>query len=332
MATTSELILTGRVARGYYLEDKSKSDLALELGISRFRVARLLEAARRDGMVRIQVVIPGPVDTELSTRMQNKYSLRHAVVLDLTDEEPTALRVRLGQAAAELIAHIATADDIIGLAWARSLRGIGDAITRLPACPTVQLTGALTGPDGSDVLGLVRRVARAGGGPAHVYYAPLVTGDVGAARALRRQPDVAKAAALVSQVTIAAVGIGGWSSGQSTIFDILDPASRKLASASGVKAEISGALIDGHGQPVNSPLSQRIIGVTAAQLTRIDTVIAVAYGAGKAPAVLCAMKSGLVNALITDAGLARILLGDARSTGQVRPGQSPTATRQRTGG
>lgn len=329
MATTSDLILTGRVARGYYLEDKSKSDLALELGISRFRVARLLEAARRDGMVRIQVITPGPVDTELSARVQNQYGLRHAVVLDLTDEEPTALRLRLGQAAAELIVHIATADDVIGLAWARSLRGIGDAITHLPPCPAVQLTGALTGPDGSDVLELVRRVARAGGGIPHVYYAPLVAGDVAAARALRRQPDVAKAAALVSQVTIAAVGIGGWSTGQSTIFDAIDPTARKSASALGVQAEISGALIDGHGQPVTSPLSQRIIGVTAAQLARIETVLAVAYGAGKAQPVQCALESGLVNALITDSGLARTLLGEERTTSHGRPDPSPTTSKNR---
>ena len=36
-----------RVARHYYLDDRSKSDIADDLGISRFRVARMLEAARR---------------------------------------------------------------------------------------------------------------------------------------------------------------------------------------------------------------------------------------------------------------------------------------------
>jgi DNA-binding transcriptional regulator LsrR (DeoR family) len=149
---TSEIILSARVARGYYLQGKSKSELADELNISRFRVARLLEAARRDGTVRIEIHTPGVVNADLSAQLQDHFGLKHAIVLDLSDDDPAALRTRLGESAAELLSDIATADDVIGLAWARSLRGIGNLTLPLPACAAVQLTGALTGPDGSDVL------------------------------------------------------------------------------------------------------------------------------------------------------------------------------------
>lgn len=310
MAGKSELILVARVARGYYLQDKSKTELAEELGISRFRVARLLEAARRDGVVRIEIITPGALDTELSTQLQQRFRLKYSVVLDLPDEDPIMLRTRLGDAAAELLTEIATPSDVIGLAWARSLRRLGDAITKLPPCPAVQLTGALTGPDGSDVLELVRRVARAGGGPAHVFYAPLLADTADTARTLRSQADVAHAAGLVSKVTIAVVGIGAWQEGQSTIFDIIDADEREDARAAGVRAEISGALINDRGQPVEHPLTQRIIGVTADQLGRIDTVLAVAYGAGKADAVRYAVEGRLINSLVTHSTLARRLLAD----------------------
>lgn len=310
MAGTGERILVARIARGYYLQDKSKSELAEELGISRFRVARLLDAARRDGVVRIEIITPGALDTELSTRLQQRFGLRYSVVLDLSDEDPIMLRIRLGDVAAELLTEIATPADVIGLAWARSLRHLGDAITKLPPCPAVQLTGALTGPDGSDVLELVRRVARAGGGPAHVFYAPLLTDNADTARTLRSQADVAHAAALASKVTIAVVGIGAWEEGQSTIFDIVEDSEREDARAVGVRAEISGALINDRGEPVKHPLTQRIIGVTADQLGRIDTVLAVAYGAGKADAVRYAVEGGLINALVTHSTVARRLLAD----------------------
>jgi len=52
----------------------------------------------------------------------------------------------------------------------------------------VQLTGAMSRPDGSDVLDLVRRVAQTGGGTPHVFYAPLVAPDAASARTIRRQP------------------------------------------------------------------------------------------------------------------------------------------------
>lgn len=322
MARTSDLILSARVARGYYLADKSKSELADELGISRFRVARLLQAARRDGLVKIEIVSLGAVNTELSARLIEQFGMQHAVVLDLADDEPSYLRARLGEAAADVLSELVTADSVLGVAWARSLRGLGSAVHTLPACPVVQLTGALTGPDGSDVLELVRRIARASGGAAHVFYAPFVAADAATARTLRKQPDVAHSAAMVSKVTVAAVGIGAWAPGRSTIYDMVEPDARQRARRDGTVSEISGVFIDEHGLPVETTLSRRIIGITAAQLANIETVLAVAYGDGKAEAVRAALHSGLVDVLLTHASLAREILDaePASTSDQVRSG------------
>ena len=54
----SEVVLAARVARQFYLEGVSKVDIADRLGISRFRVARLLDSARDAGMVRIEIGLP----------------------------------------------------------------------------------------------------------------------------------------------------------------------------------------------------------------------------------------------------------------------------------
>ncbi|MDT4935279.1 MAG: hypothetical protein QOK11_3171 [Pseudonocardiales bacterium] len=306
----TELILMARIARGYYLDDRSKTELADELGISRFRVARLLDAAKRAGVVTVRVESPSGVNTDLSVELQRRFGLSHAVVVDVTDEHQESLRRRLGEVAAEVLQEILGPEDVLGLAWARSLRGIGSAIRGVPPCPVVQLTGALSGPDGSDVLELVRRVAQAGGGVPHVFYAPLVAPDAASARALRRQPDVARAAELVSRVTVAVVGIGSWQPGLSTIYDMVEPDARDRARSLGTIGEISGAFIDNRGAPVSTPLSRRIIGVSGEQLRTIKNVISVAYGEPKAAAVGAALRGGLVTGLITHDGLARALLAD----------------------
>lgn len=304
----TELILMARVARRYYEDDRSKKDIADELGISRFRVARLLESARRSGMVRIQIEPPTGVNTELSVELQRVFGLAHAVVVDVVDDHPEALRTRLGEVAAEVLQEVVGRDDVLGMAWARSLRGIGASISAIAACPVVQLTGAMSGPDGSDVIDLVRRVALAGGGTPHVFYAPLVAHDTASARVVRRQPDVSRALELASKITVAVVGIGAWEPGLSTIYDMVEPQARDRAGVLGTIGEISGALIDADGRGVQSPLSRRIIGVTAEQLEHIDLVISVAYGEGKAQAVAAALGGGLVNGLITHTGLARAIL------------------------
>jgi DNA-binding transcriptional regulator LsrR (DeoR family) len=304
----TELILMARVARGFYVDDRSKTDIADELGISRFRVARLLDSAKRSGMVRIHIEPPSGVNAELSVELQRTFGLAHAVVVDVGDDHPEALRNRLGEVTADVLQEVVGPDDVLGLAWARSLRGVGASIGNLAACPVVQLTGAMSGPDGGDVLDLVRRVARAGGGTPHVFYAPLVAHDTASARVVRRQPDVARALELASKITVAVVGIGAWQTGLSTIYDMVEPQSRERAQALGTIGEISGALIDAAGHGVQTPLSRRIIGVTADQLDQIDLVISVAYGEGKATAVAAALRGGLVNGLITHSALARAIL------------------------
>jgi hypothetical protein len=69
-------VLSATFARHYYLEGRSKIDIAEEYGMSRFKVARLIEAARRNGMVRIQLDPRGDVDIELSSQLQAAYGLR----------------------------------------------------------------------------------------------------------------------------------------------------------------------------------------------------------------------------------------------------------------
>lgn len=310
--TSAELILMARVARHYYEDDRSKSDIADTLGISRFRVARLLDAAKRAGVVTIRIESAAGLSADLSAELQDVFGLAHAVVVDVEDDEPESLRRRLGEVAAEVLQEVVGPDDVLGLAWARSLRGIGPAVTSMASCPVVQLTGALSGPDGSDVLELVRRVAAASGGTPHVFYAPLVAPDTASARALRRQPEVARALELAGKVTVAAVGIGAWEPGLSTIHDMVEPEAQRRTAGLGVIGEISGALINAEGAPVRAPLTRRIIGVTGEQLARIDTVISVAYGRAKAGAVRAALRGGLVNGLVTHAGLARALLDAER--------------------
>src|SRR3974390_1041315 len=93
----SEVVLAARVARQYYLEGVSKVDIADRLGISRFRVARLLDSARDAGMVRIEIGLPGgSLDAGLSAELCSAFGLRQAFVFNLPDDDEQALRHRLG--------------------------------------------------------------------------------------------------------------------------------------------------------------------------------------------------------------------------------------------
>src|ERR1700760_1269080 len=312
----SEVVLAARVARQFYLEGISKVDIADRLGISRFRVARLLDSARESGLVRIEIGLPGgTLDAGLSAELCSAFGLRHAFVFNFPEDE-SPLRQRLGEAAGQVLMDLIAPGDVLGLTWSRTLSGLTAAPTQLPPCPIVQLTGAGPPPDGRDLLELVRGVARVGGGTAHVVYAPMLVSDAATATAIRRQGDIAEAVAPRLPSVAGVVGsIGAGSAGLSTIHDAVTPAERDALTGLGVRAELAGVFIGADGGPLATPLDSRMIVTPAALFTGIPFVLGVAYDAGKSPAVLAAIKGGLVHGLVTHTELARGLLSLANRRG-----------------
>ena len=302
------LVLTATVARRYYLEGATKSDIADELGLSRFKVARLLDEARASGIVRIELDSPGRLDLDLSVRLATAYGLKHCVVMDGPEDDDGLLRTSLGRAAAELVTEIAEPGDVLGLSWARSLMPMRTAVGRLPRCDVVQLTGALSLPHDESPLELVRDVARRSAGQGYFYYAPMIVPDAATARVLRTQPEVARAIGRFPDVTKAVVGVGAWRKGQSTVADALTDAERGQIHDLGVRGELSGIQFDAEGAPVTTMLTPRLIGIDAHQLRDIPEVIGVVYGTAKADAVRAAVRGSFLTSLVTHPAMAEALL------------------------
>jgi DNA-binding transcriptional regulator LsrR (DeoR family) len=306
----AELVLWAAVARRYYVNGESKVDIAEALGVSRFKVARMLDAARESGMVRIEIVRQGSLDVDASARLAERFHLEHAVVIEHNDTDTASIRHQLGTAAAELLTEIVEKGDVLGLPWSRNVHATVAALTSLPPVEVVQLTGAIALPDlDSSAVDIVRRASRVAGGTATVFYAPFVMDSKASADTLRRQPAVAQGLARASAVTKAVVGIGRWAPGESTIHDLLSPEEQQELAARGVFGELAGVFFDRTGKTLRPKVAARLITLDPDSLARIPDVIAVVSGASKAPAVLAALEGGLIHGLVTDAPLADALLG-----------------------
>jgi DNA-binding transcriptional regulator LsrR (DeoR family) len=115
-------VLAATVARRYYLEGASKSEIAQELGLSRFKVARVLDQARSSGLVRIELHYEGEIDLDLSVRLASHLELRRCLVVDAPEEDLVQLRTALGRVAAGLLSEIVDRNDVLGMAWSRTLK------------------------------------------------------------------------------------------------------------------------------------------------------------------------------------------------------------------
>ena len=307
-----ETVMAARIAGMFYMDGWSKVQIADQLGLTRFKVARLIQLARASGMVRITVVEAGSLDLTLSERLCHQFGLRHAVVVNTTTGDDHEIRAQIGAAAADLLSEIMTPDDVLGIGWARVVLPMAAKLSGLRATRVVQLTGALTRPDvEASSVDVVRSIARDAKAEASVFYAPMIVSDEHTARGLYRQEAVAEAVTQFDTVTKAVVGVGGWNPPRSTLYDALTHREQTLMRRAGVQADLSGVLLDSGGDAIDTELTRRIIAISAPQLRNIPEVIGVAYGLDKVPAAHAGIRGGYLNALVTHTDFARQLLDNA---------------------
>ena len=328
-------VLAGQVARLFFDRQLSKIEIASRLGISRFRVARLLDKALADGIVRIEFRDAPARDRDLGLALEQQFRLDRCVVAADSDDShgPAA------QLAAELIDGLLESRQSIGVAWGSTVARVVAAMPSRadPSIDVVQLAG------NSAAMGIgtapgdaTRLLAERLGGRAHAIHAPTFVETSSLRIALAREPEIADTFAWFDRLSVAVIGIGAFTIGAS---EVAEPRSRAADStgtrrderAGGPSSSLlrSGALqpedlagleaagavgdllvhpFDVDGRFVAPDLAARAMAISVAALRKIPRVVAVATGADKAVALRGALSTGIVHVLVTDVDAATHLL------------------------
>lgn len=75
-----EYELLARIARWYYMDDRTQEDIARAFHLSRSTVQRLLVRARQEGVVEIQIVSPPRLRLALESELCRVLGLSEAIV------------------------------------------------------------------------------------------------------------------------------------------------------------------------------------------------------------------------------------------------------------
>lgn len=303
--TQNESNLMVEVSTDYYLDGKSKVEIAKDRGISRFQVARLLAQAREQGVVRIEIT-PPRVDGERGARLAARLGVGE-VLIAASGEDTAVTRenvaVELAHAARAHITEGAT----VGVSWSRTVEAAVRHIGRLPQCDVVQLVGALPVEGSGNSLALINTFEQMPGVRTWPVWSPLLVADAATAAGMRRQPEIADALAKADHLDVAVVAVGHWSERTSTVFPQISAEEQQAATEAGAIAECSGRLFDAEGRPVRTSLDERVVGVTLEQLAATPQVIVIGYGAAVAPGLVAAVHGGVANTLVVDDAAATAL-------------------------
>jgi DNA-binding transcriptional regulator LsrR (DeoR family) len=302
-AVGAERALMAAVARAYYLDEVLQVEIAERFGISRFKVARLLDRARKDGIVAIQINDWGLPDPVLSARLRDALQLDHCDVVRSHGDDAT-VRQQIGAAAAAHLSATLAEGEVLGVNWGRTLAATTSQLANLPRLTIVQLSGFITGDLDSSPIEVARQVARRSGGDIYPIFAPLYAPDVKTAEGLRNHTDIRSALALFPSVTTALLSVGAWDPPDTRVRGALPPDDLANAIAGGCYADIAGILVKEDGGLVDPEFEKRCITLTYDQLRSIPRSLAVAGGVRKAGAIRAVARAGLISELVTDHTLA----------------------------
>ena len=300
------------IARRYYLAYESKVRISEQLGISRFKVARLLEEARERGVVAITLNHGGDTDEALSHQLARHLGLDSAVAVEAYGTVAEVRRI-VGEHAGKVLARTIQAGETLGLAWGRTLDHLTESIDHLPSVQILQLRGAVGSSLSQSPVELALKASVISGSDARAIMAPLYIDDVDGARMLRNLPDIKDVLESFDTLTTAVVAVGaigeGDESTRSRLLPMLPPRVREKLLRSGAVAEACGLTFAADGTLAYPELARdHIMAISAQQLRRVPRVIAVAADPSKAEAILALRRADVISELVVDTELAEAVL------------------------
>jgi DNA-binding transcriptional regulator LsrR (DeoR family) len=213
----------------------------------------------------------------------------------------------IGSAAAFYLESTIKADEVIGLSsWSETLLAMVDQMHRVPRKPNAQVLQILGGIGHADAevqaARLTDRLAQLVQGTAVYLPAPGVVGSAEARRIFMEDQYVKRVLALFERITLALVGIGtvAPSGLLASSGNIYSEEELKSLNRAGAVGDICLRFFNENGDPVQTPLNDRVIGLSLEQLRNVDRAVGIAGGKRKRAAIRAALLGNWINVLITD--------------------------------
>jgi len=311
-SSADELLL--RVAWFYYKDELTQDEIARRLSVSRASVGRMLERARKVGLVSINLNADHLNAFEVSNQLRRTFDLTEALVVPDYEQESAdhhLLNARLGLGGAQFMSTHLRPGGTLGVGWGETVSRV-IASTNFGGVGPVHLVTLTGGVDGY----LQTILSSKGDGAADpeattatIIPTPIVASTPKLAAALKAEPSIQQVLGQASGVDQAIVGVGT-PAADATIVQMgyLAADDVRVLRDRGVVGDILGQFFDADGNVVSLEIHRRRIGIELSDLASIPKVVGVAGGLHKAEAILGALHGGFLNVLVTNELVALRLL------------------------
>lgn len=293
----------------YYEEQLTQEDVGERMGVSRATVNNLLAEARRREIVSI-AVSPAHLQSVRAARLlAGRFGLKACVVVPGGDAASAFDRV--AWAGARLLAQTLKPDDVLGVAWGRTVLSLSYALPplALPSVTVVQIAGSAISTGEFSPEFCTSNISSRIGARCVNLLAPGIVSRPEVKDILMAEPALIAQFDLLRSCNKILFGIAGLDpASMPARSGYLSPETGRSYRALGAVGVLAGRCIGRDGAPVHGELDGRMIGLTLDELRQIPERICVAGGTAKIEAIEAMLRGGYATILVTDEDAAGGLL------------------------
>jgi DNA-binding transcriptional regulator LsrR (DeoR family) len=295
------------VAELYYLRQQGQAEIAALIGASVSKVSRLLAEARRQGIVTIHVSASRVGESQFEQELATRLGLQSVYVAPARVSDASIASRAAALMAARMLPHLLPIQGVIGFSGGYTVAQLAHALE-----PTPALDLTIVPLQGNWVEGglhvhndqVCRDAASRLQARALSLPAPMVVDRADTRDALLRDRSIRPVTSRWAELDVAVVGVGPAPAGVGvdylSVMGQLPEDVRGDLQRHGVVGDLCAHMFDASGHFVEHEVSQRTLSISVEELRRVPQVVAVAGGVSKAISLLGAVRTGILNVLITD--------------------------------
>ncbi|MDU0354640.1 sugar-binding transcriptional regulator [Paraglaciecola aquimarina] len=287
----------------YYVAGNTQDEIAKKLNISRQSAQRMVALSVSEGLIKVRLEHPVAKCMDLKTQLIERFDLQDCIVIPSDAQDPSST-VGLAQAgASEIERHLKSAEPkVLAMGTGRVLRACVEELSMLNCeqHKIVALLGNMAIDGSASPYNVVVSMAEHINAKHYPMPLPVLPRSKEEKEQLHEQFYVANNLKLAENADVTFVGVGNLGLNSPLHLDgfITKPELDELLNK-GAVGEIISWVYDQNGQLIDCAVNDRVAS-TPLKIKSDKFVCAIAAGEEKVPAILGAVRSQLINGLITN--------------------------------
>lgn len=308
----SDELIAVRAAELYYEENKTQDEIGIILRITRWKVGRLLQAAREHGIIRIDIVHPRARKLSLEHELTKAFGLLAAIVVPGGSDQ--LVTERIASAGADYLVSMRPRTRRLGVSWGKTLHRVAQSLPAdwSPPVEVVQINGGVSRSKApGQAADTAAVMATRSGGSVTLMPTPAILEHSETRKLIESDRAVS---GILKQAQSADTFL--FSAGPTSTVSVhvhsgyLDEEDITRLQGLGAVGDVIGRYITASGDIADPELDDRTLGLSLPDLRRAGRRIAVVGGSDKRLVAQALVDNGIANILVTDQETAQFLLDE----------------------